>query len=563
MKKITSTLMAVALGVSGLMAQSVEQGKKFLYYHRYKSAREQFEKVLAGNPNDINAIYWLGQTLLDDDQPATKAQSQQAAKDLYQKALATNGTAPLVLVGMGHIELLEGKANDARQRFETAISLGKGKDIDVLNAIGRANADVDAKAGDPNYAIEKLNSATQIKTFKDPSTYSVMGDAYRKLVDGGAAVTSYQKALGLDPKYAEAKYKIGRIYLTQNNKEQFIPAFEEAIQMDPNYAPAYYELYYYWYFHGDVPKAIGYFDKYLTVTDPKPTDEYDKIGNLYAAKSYGEAISKSQAKLSSEGANADPRYYKLIAYSYYDQGDSANAKKYMDDYFTHQKPESFVPMDYSFRADLLSKFPGNEKEAVATYQKAVEADTSYDGKVELLNKAAAMSKKVGYRVDEAGFLKQLYGLKKNPSNTDLYNLGQAYYQAKDYKTADSIYCGAYQTKYPEEIFGYLWCARTKQAQDDSLNSGGLAVEAYKTLAEKGRTLDSVKYKSQILQSYYYLISYYNDVKKDKETAIMYINKGLETDPTNPDLARFKEILSKPPAKQPAARPKTGTKTGAK
>jgi len=556
MKKITFSLIAVAVSAGALLAQSVDQGKKFLYYKRYKSAQDQLEKAIAANPNDINAVYWLGQTYLAN-------KNQQAAKDLYQKTLGTNGAAPLILVGVGQIELLEGKTNDARQRFETAISLTKAKDIDVLNAIGQANADVDTKAGDPNYGIEKLNLATQIKNFKNPATYSIMGDAYRKLVDGGAAVTSYQKALGLDPKYAEAEYKIGKIYLTQNNKEQFIPAFEKAIELDPSYAPAYYELYYYYYFHGDVNKSITYFDKYLTVTDPKPSDEYDKIGNLYAAKNYKDAIAKSQAKLAAEGANADPRYYKLIAYSYNDQNDSVNAKKYITDYFAKQKPEGFVPMDYSFRAELLAKFPESQSDALASYQQAVAADTSADGKQDLLSKAAGLAKKIGRRDAEAGFLQQLYGLKKNPSNTDLYNLGQAYYQAKNYKVADSIYCGVYQTKYPAEIFGYLWCARSKQAQDDSTNSGGLAVEAYKILAEKGRQLDSVKYKAQVLGAYYYLIQYYNDIKKDKESAIMYANKGLETDPTNPDLIRIQGILTKPPAKTPAKPAATKQKTGAK
>ena len=556
MKKITFSLIAVAVSTGALLAQSVDQGKKFLYYKRYKSAQDQLEKAIAANPNDINAVYWLGQTYLAN-------KNQQGAKDLYQKTLGTNGAAPLILVGVGQIELLEGKTNDARQRFETAISLTKAKDIDVLNAIGQANADVDTKAGDPNYGIEKLNLATQIKNFKNPATYSIMGDAYRKLVDGGAAVTSYQKALGLDPKYAEAEYKIGKIYLTQNNKEQFIPAFEKAIELDPSYAPAYYELYYYYYFHGDVNKSITYFDKYLTVTDPKPSDEYDKIGNLYAAKNYKDAIAKSQAKLAAEGANADPRYYKLIAYSYNDQNDSVNAKKYITDYFAKQKPEGFVPMDYSFRAELLAKFPESQSDALASYQQAVAADTSADGKQDLLSKAAGLAKKIGRRDAEAGFLQQLYGLKKNPSNTDLYNLGQAYYQAKNYKVADSIYCGVYQTKYPAEIFGYLWCARSKQAQDDSTNSGGLAVEAYKILAEKGRQLDSVKYKAQVLGAYYYLIQYYNDIKKDKESAIMYANKGLETDPTNPDLIRIQGILTKPPAKTPAKPAATKQKTGAK
>ena len=106
-------------------AQSVDQGKKFVYYERYKSAKDVLEKVLASNPNDINAMYWLGQVLIETKDTA-------AAKALYQRALGSNGSAPLLLVGMGQIELMEGKTSDARQRFETAISLSKSKDVQVL-----------------------------------------------------------------------------------------------------------------------------------------------------------------------------------------------------------------------------------------------------------------------------------------------------------------------------------------------------------------------------------------------------------------------------------------------
>src|SRR5438105_7688099 len=219
-KRIISFVTMTALGLNVLFAQSVEQGRKFLYYERYKSARDNFEKVLAANPNNIEATYWLGQTMLEQKDSV-------AAKNLYQKFLQQNGNAPLILIGEGEIELKEGKTNDARQRFETAISLTKGKDIDVLNAVGRAN--VDTKAGDATYAIEKLNLATQVKGFKDAETYLIMGDAYRKLIDGGNAVTSYNKALALDPKLAAAKQKIGKVYLTQGNKESFLPAFEDAI----------------------------------------------------------------------------------------------------------------------------------------------------------------------------------------------------------------------------------------------------------------------------------------------------------------------------------------------
>lgn len=196
MKRVLSLITTIIIGSNLLFAQSIEQGRKFLYYERTKSAKETFEKMIAANPNNIDAVYWLGQTLLEDRDSA-------AAKDLYQKALATNGNAPLLLVGMGQLELMEGKTDDARQRFETAINLTKGKEIGVLNAVAEAN--ISAKAGDANYAIQKLNQATQIKKFNDPYTYILMGDAYRKLMDGGNAVQAYNKALTLDPKNAAAK----------------------------------------------------------------------------------------------------------------------------------------------------------------------------------------------------------------------------------------------------------------------------------------------------------------------------------------------------------------------
>jgi len=193
MKRITLSLILVAASTGALLAQSVDQGKKFLYYERYKSAKDQLEKAIAANPNNLEAVYWLGQVLLEEKNPD---KNPAAAKDLYQKALATNGSAPLILVGMGQIALTEGNANDAKQRFETAISLTKSKDIEVFNRVAAAN--VNTKAGDANYAIEKLNTATQVKNFKDPNTFLILGDAYRKLVDGGGAITAYQKALALD-----------------------------------------------------------------------------------------------------------------------------------------------------------------------------------------------------------------------------------------------------------------------------------------------------------------------------------------------------------------------------
>ena len=334
MKKISIRLSAaIALLFTGnmLFAQSVDQGKKFLYYQRYKSAKDAFEKVLQANPNDLNAVYWLGQTLLAPKENRDTA----GAKALYQKSLVSNGTAPLILAGMGQIELLEDKPSDAKQHFETAISLTKAKDIDVLNAVGRANANFDVKAGDPTYAIDKLNTATQIQKFNDAETYVIMGDAYRKLVDGGNAVQSYTKALQIQPNFAEADYKIGKIYLSQNNREYFLPAFEKAVQEDPAYAPAYYELYYYWYFH-DVNKAGQYLDKYVANTDQGPETEYSKADYLYASSKFADAKAKAQGLITQYGDKVSPRMYRLLAFAQDTLGDPTSAKKSMLTYFSKE-----------------------------------------------------------------------------------------------------------------------------------------------------------------------------------------------------------------------------------
>lgn len=561
-KKILLLVAGVAGLCSATFAQSVDQGRKFLYYHRYKSANEVFDKILAANPNNIEAIYWKGQTLFDTKDSA-------AACDLYSKALQTNGNAPMLLVGMGGCELRMGKTQDARQRFETAISLTKGKDIPVLNAV--ADNNIDAPQGDAQYAIQKLAEATQIKHFADADTYLLMGDAYRKLIDGGNAVSSYQKALTLDPKLAEAKYKIGKIYLTQNNKEFFLPAFQDAIQMDPAYAPAYYELYYYWYYHGDVNKAADNLDKFIANSDAGPEQDYAKAELFFVSAKFAEARDKAMALVKGMGDKVDPRMIKLVAYCCDTLNDLACASQYWTMYFAKQAADKFIPGDFEGRAHYEGKAPDSATEvlAFADYEKAIQMDTLAEDKSKFLEEATVLAKKLNNKKAIAELAAIAYTSKKNPTNTDLYNWGIANYQADNYKTADSIFCGIYESKYPDEVYGYLWCWKSKAGQDDSVGSQGIALDAEMKLAEFGRAKDSIAkaannkdsilYLRYVVDMYSRLAFYYNNTKNDRQQAVYWLRKILEVEPTNADAAKYIEMLTRPPRKQatPAAKPKTG------
>jgi tetratricopeptide (TPR) repeat protein len=555
MRKLSiSLLLAFTCIGSTVLAQTLEQGKQFLYYERFASAQSAFEKVLNANPNNIDAVYWLGQTMIHRRDTRDTA----GAKALYQKMLATNGNAPLLLAGMGHVELLYGNKSDSRQRFETAISLTKEKDINVLNAVAYAN--IDAKAGDPNYAIQKLELATQIKRFNDPQTYVLEGDAYRKLLDGGNAVTNYQKALGLSPKLAEAEMKIGIIYLTQNNREFFLPAFEQATTMDPAYAPAYEQLFLYW-FQRDVNKASVYLEKYAANSDQGAELEYMKAGMMYVSGKVAESRTRAQQLIGQYGSNVNPRMYKLVAFASDSLGDYTAAREAMANFLAKADSSVILATDYEEYGKIYGRLQDSATRSMAFqyYAKAISIDTIDSDKQKFAAEGLDLAKQIHNKQAAAILSGAVYNSLKNPNNSDLFKYGMANYSAGNYKTADSIFCGVYQTKYPTEIFGYLWCAKSRQAEDDSLNSQGLAVQPYEKLAQFARSIpDSNKYKSQIIGAYFYLASYYNDVKKDKQKAIEYMQKVLEVDPTNPTAKNIIDMLSKPP-KQPAAKPKSSTK----
>jgi tetratricopeptide (TPR) repeat protein len=432
----------------------------------------------------------------------------------------------------------------------------------VLNAVAYANTD--AKSGDPAYALEKLNLATQIKRFNDPQTYIIMGDAYRRQFDGGNAVTSYQKALALNPKLAEAHMKIGIIYLTQNNKEFFLPEFDAAIAADPAYAPVYEQLFLYWYLR-DVNKAAEYLDKYAANSDQGPELEYMKAGMLYVSGKVSEARTRAQQLIGQYGTNVNPRMYKLVAFASDSLGDYTAAREAMGNFLSKADSSIILATDYEEYGKIYGKLQDSATRSMAFqyYSKAIFMDTLDSDKAKFAAEGLELAKQIHDKQAAAYISGAVYSSLKNPNNSDLFKYGMANYSAGNYKKADSIFCGVYETKYPTEVFGYLWCAKSKQAQDDSLNSQGLAVAAYEKLAQFARSIpDSAKYKNQVVGAYFYLASYYNDVKKDKQKAIFYMQKVLEVDPTNASAQKVVEMLSKP-AKQPAQKSKGGPSQSAK
>lgn len=541
--KLSFFFLIVLFSFNTLFAQSIDEGKKFIYYERFTSAKNIFQKILEKDPNNESAAYYYGQALIGLEKP-------EEAKAFYLSKLSANPNSPLLLAGVGEIELIENKTADARNRFETAISLSKGKSIDVLNAVGLANSDPEIRNGDANYAIDKLKQATTIKGFKSAEVYTNLGDAYRKAGNGGEAIQAYNSALAIDPGYVRALYRIGKIYQTQGYSQEplFMKYYNDVIAKDPAYAPVYANLFNYFY-NTNVPRAAEYLDKWLQNSDDDPKGCYYRASIKYAQGLFNDAILKADECIAKEGSSPYPNLYGIKAIAYNRLNDTVNAKKSFDEYFKRQSPDKIGAGDYANYATLLLKFPGNEDEVAKLVDKAVAMDTTESNKVSYLKMLGTAYEERNNPAEAAKWYAKIMDVKKNFSNVDLFNAGYNFYLA-DKLDSSNKYFQIYTEKYPNDILGYYMLGNAYSVIDSTGNLG-LAVPYYeKTIAIGEADTTQPNVKPRLLNAYKFFIGYYYNTKKDKDMALQYVDKALAIAPDDSQLATFKEIISKNDPKAP-------------
>jgi len=520
-----------------LFAQSIDEGKKFLNYERYQSAEGIFQKILASDPNNIEAAYWLGQAYLQDQDIVDTVK----AKNLYQKTLQANPNSALMMVGIGQVELREGNKADARNRFETAISLTKKKELtDILIAVGRAN--VEAKNGDILYGIDKLKQAAD-KDKKNADIYNLIGEGYWKLNDGSNATSNYQTALTIDPHDARAEWMIGRIYETQGYGQEaiYMKHYLDAISEDPNFAPVYYWLYSYYYYR-DVNTASEYLNKYIAVADNNSKNCYAQASLMLVSKKYPETVSQADACITSAGDKAYPKLYGLKAYAYDKMGDSLKAKNSFEEYFAKVNPDLIGPKDYATYGKVLLKFPGQEALAESNIDKAIAMDTIFANKIGYV-KDVAISYVDSKNYTEAGkWYGKILSLDSNYTKTDLFYAGYNDYRGGNYVTADSVF-KLYQQKYPDDIYGWYLGGRAEEGIDTS-GALGLAKPDYdKVIAIGDTTTDKGSIKDKLIPALRYMVAYYYNIKHNTDTAIIYNDKILVVDPADATALKTKDALA--------------------
>lgn len=406
--------------------------------------------------------------------------------------------------------------------------------------IAIAKAYLDADTFHTEFAKELLRKA--IKKDKDnPEPYVLIGIACLKQGDGSAAYESFRKALEIQPEYARANYRLGKIFTAQNNPV-YLDYFNSALKSDSLYAPALYELYYHYYYR-ETEKAMGYLNKYIAASDYSPENDYRMTDILFVNKKFPEALDKGLKLLENNSDTGNARLFKLIANCYKELHQPDRAKRYMSTYFSLNTDTGFLEKDYETMADICKAMDKQQDSAARYYILASSHAKKEADKFSLIKKAIEMYGKAKDFVKQSLCIGEYYRINPAATNVDLFNWGIACYNAQNYRGADSVF-GIYTSKYPDQRYGYYWRARSNVALDTTMEKG-LAIPYYMKLIDiAGKDTTDEHNVTRLIEAYSYLASYKANKENDYQSSRDYFEKVLQLQPGNDEAQKYITILDK-------------------
>lgn len=554
MNRRKSLIVAMLCVANGVMAQSVEDGLKDLYYGKYETAKQNLEKVITAKPTDDRAYYYLGiaQLGMHDDAGAAAT---------FAKGLQAVPTSALLQAGLGRIDLMKGDAAAAKQKFEAASTTTEGRNGDVARAIADANTEI--KGGDRGYSLtvmEKLlnNEGRKKKEIYTPKAadYIELGDAYRLLggENGGKAITSYDKALELEPNNAEAVMKQGLVNYNAKLLQDAVNDFTKATNMDPQYAPAFYELYEFYITptkaQFSLENAAKYLQQYMAVVGEgagKMENEYNLAAISFYKKDYDAAISKAKSVLPQTTEGNKGKFVRLLTDAHLQKGDTATGKTVIEEYAKSVGESKLQPNDYKLLSAVYQAYTSdsaqseiNDSLASLYLEKYALADTTKDAD-KYRNVAETFKSMHDFKRSAEWYghlINDLTDEQNNGKIQDMFWKGTMEIYAKEYDKADSTW-GAFAAKYPnQEALGTYWRGRANMAKDSDAKLGSAVPYFTKFFELKG---DEKMKPSQLMFPYQYMMIYYYN-KEDQANMKIWMDKVLSIDPNNATVKAIQENL---------------------
>jgi tetratricopeptide (TPR) repeat protein len=577
-KSLLAMLFLGAAATTQVTAQDRAAALKDVEAERFNKAEQTLTQLASSSPSAENQFY-LGYAYL-------KSGQIDKAKAAFEKGQAADAKDQLNKVGLAGVALAKKDRATAKTLIDEAVDKTKSKNVEVLLRAGEMYTLSDS-TNDPAEAIRLLTIADERdKKNENAQIEMAIGDAYFLKNDGGNAITKYENALSIDPKLAEADYKIGRLYLRGKNYKEAQNFFNKAIEIDPEFAPTYLA------YADALASSRAYkgasenYEKYVQksgTTDPERL--LDVARYYFLAQDYQKAITYlDQLK----GKINNPIIDRIYGWAYYGMNQPQQSVESLNK-FIGEAPNKVIADDYKYlgRAYGMMKTPEGDSLAISYLEKAAPLDTVDNVYREIAQKYYDIKK---YDKAASTYAKAIKNDDK-PQNNDFLYMALANYQyaprvGRDstaapmdssqiaetrkmyYLRADSAF--AETAKRIEAIPGkaypaaYYYRAQANYyayPRNEAL-SNKAAVPYYEKFIEEATnpkdSTDKTDY-SRYLVTAYKALAGYAAADKDDAKVKEYLTKVLTIDPND---TQAKEALNPTPkATKPA--PKTAAKKSAK
>ncbi len=307
---------------------------------RWEEAAQQMRELIGLDPEGLMAYYCRAITY-------TKEGKLEKAADLLNQALASAPETDVLYFQLGIVCWLQGDVEKARRAYQKALRYATYQPC--VNAAEKALASLDA-LGDGSGA---------------PLLYS-RGSAMQTRGDLRGALTNYNQAIALDPRFAEAYVARGMIRQMTGEQEAALADYDRAIELKPQMQGLYYYRASARHASGDLAGALQDYNKALELSPD--------LAEAYAGRSLiREANGQNQEALT-DFRRAVELKPGMQAQLYYDRGrlrqGRGELKGALEDYDKAVESSPATPEAYLARA-MLKQTQGDLRPAIADYTRAI------------------------------------------------------------------------------------------------------------------------------------------------------------------------------------------------
>ena len=511
-----------------LFAQTVQDGLNAIDCEKYNYAKQIFSILISSSPSDAELNYYKGVNYY-------LMQQKDSAKVYFEKGTKLNSAETKIaynFVGLGKLALDKDNAAEAKINFDKAFSFSASKDVKVYLFIADAYLN-NAGKKDAASAIATLTKALELDK-KNSAIYLLLGDAYILQADGGKAMNNYETAVEMDTKSAKSYMKIGELFAKARSYDEAENAFQNCIKIDSIFVPVYRELSELHFSKKEYREAKEAYKKYVSLAENNVSTLSRYASLLFLCKDYANTMSTINQIKQMDSSNVI--LDRLLGYASYEQGNYKQGLESMKKFFARIDAQKIFSSDYEYFGKLYSK-TGNDSLAMFYFNKAIAMDST---KADLHGDIAQLyTQKKKY--NEAANEYELKAQQMQLTTQDYFSMGTAYYFGQNYTKADSAFAKVTELK-PNVYLGYFWRGRASSNLDPDLKQG-LAKPYYEKSVEiiSADTASMLKYKKELVESYWYLTNYYIQ-KEDNLNTKLLCKKVLEFDPEHRDAKKVIESL---------------------